>query len=92
MKGLTLKMPIADEIRVRLERAFAPEHLEVVNESHRHKGHAGDDGSGESHFHVTIRAGALAEMGRLARHRAIHTALGPDLIARIHALGLTVEA
>ena len=91
MKGLTRKMPVADEIREKLERAFAPERLEVVNESHRHRGHAGDDGSGESHFHVTIRATALAGMGRVARHRAIHAALGRDLVARIHALGLTVE-
>jgi BolA protein len=95
MKGLTEKMAVktqvAEEIRTRLEGAFAPERLEVVNESHRHKGHAGDDGSGESHFHVTIRAAALAPMSRLERHRAIHAALGRDLVARIHALGLTVE-
>jgi BolA protein len=92
MKGLTREMPVIDEIRARLETAFAPDRLEVVNESHRHRGHAGDDGSGESHFHVTIRAKALAPLGRLERHRAIHAALGRDLMARIHALGLTVEA
>ena len=85
-------MPVIDEIRTRLETAFAPERLEVVNESHRHRGHAGDDGSGESHFHVTIRAARLAPLSRLERHRAIHAALGRDLVARIHALGLTVEA
>jgi len=92
MKGLTRKMPIADEIRTKLETAFAPERLEVLNESHRHRGHAGDDGSGESHFHVTIRAAGLAPLSRLERHRAIHAALGRDLVGRIHALGLTVEA
>ena len=85
-------MPVADEIRSKLQHAFAPERLEVVNESHRHAGHAGDDGSGESHFHVTIRASALAPLGRVERHRAIHAALGRDLVGRIHALGLTVEA
>ena len=91
MKGLTRKMPVSDEIRTKLQAAFAPERLEVVNESHRHRGHAGDDGSGESHFHVTIRAAALAPLSRVDRHRAIHTALGRDLVGRIHALGLTVE-
>ena len=91
MKGLTQKMPVVDEIRDKLEQAFAPERLEVVNESHRHRGHSGDDGSGETHFHVTIRATALAGLSRVGRHRAIHTALGPELIGRIHALGLTVE-
>lgn len=91
MKGLTRKMPVTDEIRTKLQAAFGPERLEVVNESHRHRGHAGDDGSGESHFHVTIRAPALAPLSRVERHRAIHAALGRELVARIHALGLTVE-
>ena len=85
-------MPVTDEIRDKLEQAFAPERLEVVNESYRHRGHSGDDGSGESHFHITIRAEALRPLTRVARHRAIHTALGRDLVGRIHALGLTVEA
>lgn len=80
-------MGIADEIRDRLTTAFAPTRLEVENESHRHAGHAGDDGSGESHFRVLVRAEALAPMGRLARHRAVHAALG-DLTTRVHALAL----
>ena len=84
-------MGMAEEIRNRLAEAFAPEALEVVNESHRHAGHAGDDGSGESHFRVAIRAPAFAGMTRLARHRAIHAALGPDVMGRIHALALDVD-
>ena len=51
-------MSIAEEIADRLTTAFAPMRLEVENESHRHAGHSGDDGSGESHFRVTIRAEA----------------------------------
>lgn len=85
------KMGVASEIRKRLEAAFAPEHLEVENESHRHAGHAGDDGSGESHFRVTIRAPAFAPMSRIERHRAVHAALGPQILDRVHALALTVE-
>ncbi len=80
---------IAAEIEARLRAAFAPERLEIVNDSHRHAGHAGDDGSGESHFQVTIRSGALAAMPRVARHRAVHTALG-DLTTRVHALALDI--
>lgn len=85
-------MGMQEEIRDRLTEAFAPERLEVVNDSHRHAGHAGDDGSGESHFRVAIRAPAFAGMTRLARHRAIHAALGPGVMGRIHALALDVEA
>ena len=83
--------PTQREIVLRLEAAFAPARLEVVNESHRHKGHAGDDGSGESHFRVLIAAAAFAPMSRLARHRAVHAALGPALMGRIHALALEIE-
>jgi BolA protein len=83
---------VGEEIRSRLEAAFAPESLEVINESARHRGHAGDDGSGESHFRVRIRAEVFAPMSRLERHRAVHRALGPELTARIHALALEVSA
>ncbi len=82
-------MAVKDEIEDRLTAAFHPSVLEVVNESHRHAGHAGDDGSGESHFHITIRAEALKGMTRVARHRAVQAALG-DLNSRIHAIGLDI--
>ena len=84
-------MRVADEIQARLQAAFAPTVLEVVNESHLHAGHAGDDGSGERHFRVRIGAPAFAPMTRIARHRAVHAAIGPDLVARIHALALEVS-
>jgi len=82
-------MTVKDEIEVRLISAFAPDRLEVVNESHQHAGHAGDDGSGDSHFRIVIRATAFAEMPRVARHRAVHQALG-DLNTRIHAIALDI--
>lgn len=83
-------MQIERQIYEKLSAAFAPRELVVTNESHRHKGHAGDDGSGESHFHVLIRAEGLGPLTRIARHRAVHAALGAELTARIHALGLDI--
>lgn len=83
-------MAVKDEIYQKLDDAFAPDQLEVVNDSHRHAGHAGDDGTGETHFNVIIRAAPFAPMSRLQRHRAVHTALGPALIGRIHALALDI--
>jgi BolA protein len=80
------------EIEERLRQAFAPRSLEVVDDTESHRGHAGFTEGVESHFNVTIRAEAFAGMNRLARHRAIHAALGPSLIARIHALALDVDA
>jgi len=84
-------MGIEAEIRQRLEAAFHPDHLEVINESYKHAGHAGDNGTGESHFQVVIRAGAFAAQSRIARHRAVHKALGEDLTTRIHALALDIS-
>jgi BolA protein len=84
-------MAVTDEIGERLRVAFAPRDLSVVDESERHRGHAGWRDGGETHFRVTIRAEAFAPMSRLQRHRAVHAALGSDLIGRIHALALEIE-
>lgn len=85
-------MTIESEIRDRLSRAFAPALLEVDDESERHRGHAGWREGGQTHFRVTIEAPAFGPMSRLERHRAIHSALGPELVGRIHALALHVSA
>ena len=83
-------MAIEAEIRTALA-ALSPTHLEVINESAKHAGHAGDDGSGESHWRIVIAAPALADLSRIARHRAIHDALGKDIIGRIHALAIDIR-
>ena len=80
-------MTVKDEIEQRLTAAFAPTQIDVVNESHKHAGHSGDDGTGESHFRIVLRAPALGPMTRVARHRAVHAALG-DLNTRVHAIAL----
>lgn len=82
-------MTVKDEIEARLTAAFAPERLEVANESQQHAGHSGDDGTGESHFRIFLRSPTLAAMPRVARHRAVHQALG-DLNQRVHAIALDV--
>jgi BolA family transcriptional regulator, general stress-responsive regulator len=82
-------MNVSDLMETRLRAAFSPDSLEIVNESHQHAGHGGDDGSGQSHFRIVIRAGVFAPMSRVARHRAVHQALG-DLNARVHAIALDI--
>ncbi len=84
-------MSIIEEIRNRLKSAFDPRELEVVDDSERHRGHAGYVEGGESHFNVRIRSVAFAGKTRLQRHRAVHEALG-DLVPRIHALSLDLDA
>ena len=80
------------EIRRRLEEAFTPETLDVLDESESHRGHAGFQDGGESHFRVRMKSTALEGQSRIARHRAVHAAIGPDLMGQIHALALELEA
>ena len=82
---------VRDEIHDRLAGAFAPTHLEVVDDSEAHRGHAGYSEGGQSHFNVSIRSTAFAGQSRIQRHRAVHTALGAELIGRIHALALDID-
>ncbi len=84
--------PVAAEIDQRLREALAPSHLRVINDSDSHRGHAGHDGSGESHFTVEIEAPAFAGMSRLQRQRAVNNALGDLLRDRIHALAIRASA
>ena len=83
--GLDIK--IMDALRAEFPNA----QIDVINESHQHAGHAGDDGSGESHWRVVIADASFAQQNRLARHRAVHAALGPEIISQIHALALDLS-
>ena len=82
-------MSIRVEMEQRLQAAFEPTALEVVDDSNSHIGHAGHDGSGESHFNVMIRSAVFAGQNRVQQHRAVHKALG-DIVPRIHALALDI--
>ena len=90
-RGGAEKMALDQEMKAALRGAFSPTRLEIRNDSAQHAGHSGDDGSGESHWHVTIRADAFAGMGRVQRHRAVHAALGPRIMSTLHALALDID-
>ena len=83
---------IAPEIERRLRAALAPAQLVVTNDSARHRGHAGDDGSGESHFSVEVVAERFAGMSRVERQRAVNSALADLLRDHIHALAIKARA
>ncbi|MEL6239122.1 MAG: BolA family protein [Pseudomonadota bacterium] len=87
-----MSRPVAEEMRELLEEAFAPTALEIINDSTHHAGHAGDDGSGESHFTLLIEAAAFADMSRLARQRAVIAALGDIVGERVHAVAIKASA
>lgn len=83
---------VAEEMHKLLTEAFAPTKLEIINDSAHHSGHAGDDGSGESHFTLVIEAEAFASMSRLARQRAVIAALGDIVGDRVHAVAIKASA
>jgi len=85
-------MSMADTIRDKLTAAFAPAHLEVIDESEQHRGHAGWRAGGETHFRVAITAAAFAGQSRVARQRAVYAVLDAEMKGAIHALALKVDA
>jgi BolA family transcriptional regulator, general stress-responsive regulator len=77
------------QIELRLREALNPTHLEVIDESAAHMGHAGSDGSGKgTHFRVVIATSAAAQASRVARHRLVYDALAHELDNGIHALAI----
>ena len=81
-------MDITTEMERRLRAQLAPEWLEIVDESDQHRGHAGHVPGVSTHFRVVVRAAALAGLGRVARERAVHDAVGDLIGDPIHALSI----
>jgi BolA protein len=83
-------MPVRDTIVTKLSAKFDPTHLEVIDESARHQGHAGHRPGGESHFRVRITSVSLIGKSRVAQHRAIMEALDAEIKGGVHALAIEV--
>lgn len=83
-------MSVQQRIEQKLTDAFAPITLEVVNESHRHAGHAGSPGTGESHFAVTMTSATFEGLSRVDRQRRVYAVLADELAGPVHALSLTL--
>lgn len=85
-------MSIRDAITNKLREAFAPESLDVTDESHMHEGHAGHRPGGETHFKVYIVSHAFKGKSRIDRHRMINATLAGELAGSVHALAITAQA
>ena len=93
-------MSLEASITAKLQQAFAPERLVIINESHLHAGHhhsdsdhhGSFDGSGETHFRVRLVSAAFSGMSRIARHRAVNDLLAAELEAGVHALAIEPAA
>jgi BolA protein len=83
--------PVGQSIAEKLDKAFSPSRLEVIDESHQHVGHAGAHPQGESHFRVRIVAEAFAGKSRVLQHRMVNEALADLLRTRVHALAIEAQ-
>jgi BolA protein len=92
MAAMPLIMTMKDNITKKLTEAFAPESVDVIDESHLHAGHAGHRPDGETHFRIYIVSQAFAGKSRLERHRLINALLASELAASVHALAISAQA
>lgn len=76
----------------KLHRAFAPDLLEVIDESEQHRGHAGWREGGETHFRVRMVSDAFSGQNRVARQRAVNRCLAEELATTVHALTMDLRA
>jgi BolA protein len=83
--------PMAQTIERKLAETFAPESLEVIDESEQHRGHGGWREGGETHFKVVMRAGAFNGLSRVDRSRRVHAVLRDELATSVHALALDLS-
>jgi BolA protein len=85
-------MCVEEQITKKLREAFAPVSLEVVNDSDRHRGHAGAPGTGESHFTIKVVSDRFVGKSRLERHRMVNDVLAEELKGPVHALAISALA
>ena len=84
--------PIAGKITERLTKALSPTQLQVIDDSEKHRGHAGHDSRGESHFTVVVESALFTGLSRVQRQRAVNAALADLLAERVHALAIKAKA
>jgi BolA family transcriptional regulator, general stress-responsive regulator len=89
---MSTERPVKQTITNKLRETFAPESLDVIDESHLHEGHAGHRPGGETHFRIDIVSPAFKGKSRIDRHRMINSTLAAELAGPVHALAIKAHA
>lgn len=84
-------MTLEDEIKEILNKKFLPTEMILINESAKHAGHAGDNGTGQTHFHLTIKSEMFKGLSRIEAHKQVYTALETLFHRGLHALSITIK-
>ncbi|MEM1299034.1 MAG: BolA family protein [Pseudomonadota bacterium] len=85
-------MSMQATIESNLRAEFAPETLEVIDESEQHRGHGGWREGGETHFRVRMVSAAFTGQSRVNMQRAVNRCLADELAERVHALAMELGA
>jgi len=83
-------MSIKERVEEKLTENFSPEELQVIDESHKHEGHAGSRPEGETHFKIIIKSHHFDDLARVKAHKLIFDALKQEMDERIHALSIKI--
>ena len=75
-----------------IEENFHPDKMELINESHKHHGHAGDDGSGETHYTLIVVSSVFENMNRVEAQRLVLSKLGEAFDRGLHAISLKLSS
>ncbi len=89
---ITATGPVATEMLERLTSALSPTHIQLTDDSEKHRGHGGYNPAGESHFSLDIESEAFAGKSRVERQRLVYRALGELMHDRVHALSIRATA
>jgi BolA protein len=89
--AMSIHQTVKHTITNKLREAFAPESLDVTDESHLHEGHAGHRPGGETHFRLYIVSTAFEGKSRIERHRMINAMLAAELAGSVHALAIKAQ-
>lgn len=81
-------MSLTDQIKQKLTEALKPEYMELINNSHKHVGHAGHDGSGESHYQLIVVSYIFENCSKIQRHRMINNVIEDEFRAGLHAFSI----
>lgn len=83
---------VADAMQQKLTAIFAPDHLDIEDQSEQHRGHMGFKEGGETHFHVQITSAKFQGQNRVNRQRLVYGALADEMAGPIHALSMELKA
>lgn len=89
--GVDRRMTMKAQIEQKLNAAFAPQLIEVIDESEQHRGHGGWREGGETHFHVRMISSAFNGLSRVNRQRAVNACLVEELATTVHALSMDLR-